>query len=594
MLTLAATICGCSSPDGAAKLDADSRAPASASAADRRLDNASASASVSAPTNPQAQPNSSASASSGSPIQFRDVTARTGIEFRHCSGNDPQKHFPTSLGSGVALLDCDGDGWLDIYLATTRNLPRSEPNASQGNRLFRNLGGWRFEDVTESSGAGAREFCHGAAVGDVNNDGKPDLYLTCLGGNRLLINETANGAIKFRDVSQGSGAECGLWSSGAAFLDYDRDGVLDLYVSCYGKWKDTDPHPYCGDEKRGLRVICSPFSIQPERHFLYKGRGDGTFIETTKAAGVYREDGRGLGVVAADVDLNGWIDLYVANDGCPNFLFLNQGGGRFEDVTQTSGAAYDETGQVQGSMGVDIEDVDGDGWPELFTTNFRGQYNTLYQNLSGKSFQDVSARAGLVRDSRLYVGWGCALADFNLDGAPDLFVVNGEVDDNLRSFGQENDYEQPAKVWIHRGGLRFETLARPGPFFEKNHPARGAAFGDIDNDGDLDAVVSRMDQNVAVLSNESPNLGHWVRLELQAATSNRSAIGAVVTVRIGDRILKRQRKGGDSYLSANDPRLLIGVGSADRVDRVEIVWPNGARSELRDLQTGRSHRAVEP
>jgi hypothetical protein len=525
-----------------------------------------------------------------SAIRFKDVTDQTGIRFIHDSGINAQKYFPTNLGSGVAMLDYDGDGLLDLYFASQRNLPLDAPNRSKGNRLYRNRGGFRFEDVTERAGVGYNGFCHGVAVGDLDNNGHPDLYLANYGGNVLYLN---NGDGTFHEVAGAGGAGCGPWSSGAAFLDYDGDGLLDLYVSCYAEWTDHGENPFCGDAKRGIRVFCSPFSLTPRRHFLFKGRGDGTFVETTASAGVLRKDGRGLGVVAADVNGDGRTDLYVANDGCPKFLFLNRGDGTFEDLTETSGAATDEAGQVQGSMGVDIQDVDGDGRPELFVTNFRGQYNSLYQNHDGRNFQEISARAGIIAGSRSYVGWGCALADFDNDGLPDIFVVNGEVDDNLRALGQEIDYAQPTVVLRNVGRLRFERVLDPGPFFAVNRVGRGAAFGDLDNDGDIDVVISVMDNRPAILSNESEG-GNWVRVELIATRSNRSAIGATVEVHAEGKVFQRQRKGGDSYLSANDPRLLLGLGAVQAIDRIEVRWPSGARSTLKRPALNQTHRIVEP
>jgi enediyne biosynthesis protein E4 len=528
----------------------------------------------------------------GSPaaIRFRDVTDASGIDFIHVSGNSPEKYFPTSNGSGVAMIDYDGDGRLDLYFATTRELPLDGPTRSKGNRLYRNLGGGKFEDVTDAAGVGYKGFTHGLAVGDVDNDGHPDLFLANLGPNVLYLN---NGDGTFRDATAGSGLAGPPWSLAAAFFDYDGDGLLDLYVSCYGRWTLEEEHRYCGSPEKKVRTFCSPLEMPPTRHYLYRNLGGGRFEETTAKAGVLRHDGRGMGVLAVDVNGDGKLDLYVANDLCPKFLFLNRGDGTFEDISESSGAAVTEAGANQAGMGLDAEDVDGDGLFDLFATHFRADYNTLYRNLDGRHFQDVSAGAGIVADSKQGVNWGCALADFDLDGRPDMLVVSGHVDDNLPQLGQDVPYAEYSKVWRNEGGGKYRLVRDPGPFFAVPHVARGAAFGDLDDDGDTDVVVSLMDARPAVLLNESDR-GHWVRLELVGTHSNRSAIGAAVAVYAGGRVLHRQVKGGGSYCSANDTRLSIGLGAATRVERVEIRWPRGARTVLKDVPIDRAHRVEEP
>jgi hypothetical protein len=512
----------------------------------------------------------------------------------HASGNSSEKEFPTCLGSGVAMLDYDGDGWLDLYFATTRNLPLAAPDTSGGNRLYRNRHDGTFEDVTERAGVGFHGFNLGLAVADVDNDGDPDLYLTNLGPNILYLN---NGDGTFRDATAAAGVACSAWSCGAAFLDYDNDGKLDLYVANYGEWSADLPRPFCGDKARNLRTICSPTTIRPRRHALFHNRGDGTFEDVTVKAGVGRHDGRGLGVIAADLNRDGKIDLFVGNDKCPNFLFLNRGDGTFEDVSETSGSAGNESGGLLGSMGVDAEDLDGDGWPELVVTAFRGDGTTLYHNLQGGNFLDISSSAGIIPDSKPYVGWGVALADLDGDGRLDLLVVNGHVDDNLPLFGQDIPQAEPAKVWRNEapmgGRIALRLVPDPGPFFAIPHVARGAAFGDLDNDGDIDVVFNRQDQRPAILLNDSPPRA-WIRLSLAGRRSNRSAIGASIEVHAGGIIHHRQVKGGGSYLSANDPRVLVSLGDADRVDRVQIRWPSGLVSTLTAPALRQTHVVVEP
>jgi len=522
-------------------------------------------------------------------IRFRDTSATSGVDFQHVSGMHPDRPFPTNFGSSLAAFDYDGDGHQDLYCGTNRELPLDAPSRSGGCRLYRNRGDGTFQDVTGAAGVGFRGFNHGATAGDVDGDGFPDLFLTNLGPNVLYLN---NGDGTFRDATAGSGLDAPPWSTGAAFLDYDGDGHLDLYVACYGAWT-LGKEPYCGDPKRRVRIYCTPYSLTPVRHYLFRNRGDGTFEDTTGRSGVLRRDGRGLGVVAADLNGDGRTDLYVANDGCPNFLFLNQGGGTFTDASESSGAATNEAGEVQGSMGVDAEDVNGDGRPELLVTNFRGQYTTLYRNHHGSNFQDVSGPAGITSDSAPYVGWGCALADLDNDGLPDILTVNGEVDDNLKEFGLDVPFAQPALVWRNQGEGRFRRVGDAGPFFAATHVARGAAFLDLDDDGRLDAAVSLFDGRTAVLRNESP-ARPWVRLELLGRVSNRSAIGAAVAVYAGGRVFHRLVKGGGSFLAGNDPRVLVGLGAADRVDRVEVRWPGGSRSTLTGPAVGRTHQVREP
>lgn len=522
-------------------------------------------------------------------IRFRDVTEQSGITFVHCSGSSPDKHYPTLFGSGVALIDYDGDGLLDLYFATTRNFPLDAPTRSQGNRLYRNLGGGRFVDVTEKAGVGFRGFTTGLAVGDLDGNGFADLYLANFGPNVLYLN---NGDGTFRDASAASGATCGVWSSGVALLDYDGDSRLDLYVSCYGQWTFEGPHPFCGDKAKNVRTVCSPTTIPPQRHFLFRNKGDGTFEDTTAAAGILRRDGRGMGVLAADFDRDGHVDLFVANDLCPNFLFLNRGDGTFDDVSESSGAACSEAGEPQSGMGVDAEDLTGDGYPELVVSHYRGEYCTLYRSLDGRTFQDTSALAGIVQDSMPYVGWGCALADFDRDGEPDLLIVNGHVENNLPQVGRDIPYAEPSKVWRNTGGGKFRAVRQPGSFFATDTVARGAAFGDLDNDGDIDVVVSRMDDRPAILLNESDR-GRWIGLNLVGRRFN-PPVGALVEIHAGDRVLYRQVKGGGSYYSANDPRLIVGLGSINRIDQVEIHWPGGGRTVLHEPALDRMHRVLEP
>ncbi|MGP0065837.1 MAG: CRTAC1 family protein [Isosphaeraceae bacterium] len=526
-----------------------------------------------------------------SPFRFTEIARSAGIDFVHVSGMTEVKHFPTAYGSGVAMFDFDDDGKLDLYFATATQLPPGTA-PSGPNRLYRNLGKGRFEDATQRSGLGFAGYCQGLVVGDIDNDGDQDVFLCNYGTNVLYRN---NGDGTFRDISKAAGINRPEgWSTAGAFLDYDQDGDLDLYVARFGHWKIPDDVRFCGGPKapgmpgpEQVHIYCSPRTIRPARHILYRNNGDGTFTDTTEPAGLGRTDGRGLGVVAADLNDDGRIDLYVANDTCPNFVFLNRGDGTFEDVTDSSGAGYDADGRVRAGMGVDAEDVNGDGRPDLFVTNYFDEPNALFINLGGGRFEERTRSWGMMHDSLLWVGWGCALADFDNDGWPDCFVSNGHVDDNLHLFDLKNPYAQPALLHRNREGKRFELATRDaGAYFDSDHVGRGVAYGDLDNDGDIDLVVNHKDGPPALLRNDTETRNHWIRLRLEGTRSNRDAVGARVEIEAGERTIVRQRKGGSSYASAHDPRLLIGLGDAPRAQRITVRWPSGRVDLYLDTPAG--------
>jgi enediyne biosynthesis protein E4 len=523
------------------------------------------------------------------PFRFAEIAKQAGIDFVHSSGMTQERYAPTANGSGVAIFDYDNDGKLDLYFASGTQLPLG--TARDGtNRLYKNLGNNHFQDVTGDSGLAFSGYCHGIVVGDIDNDGDQDVFLCNYGPNVLLLN---NGHGTFKDISQAAGIGGFNWSTSGAFFDYDNDGDLDLYVTNYGQWKIPGDVRVCG--KGNVRTYCIPTTIKPARHYLYRNNGNLTFTDVTESAGVARTDGRGFGVVAADLNGDGRIDLYVANDMCPNFVFLNRGNGTFEDATESSGAGYDARGKTHAGMGVDAEDVNGDGRPDLFITNYWNEPNSLYMNLGDGMFEDRTPASGMSTDSTPWVGWGCALADFDSDGWPDCFVSNGHVDDNLELLGYNSPYAQPPLLHRNLEGRGFRLSTRDaGPYFDQPHVGRGAAFGDLDDDGDIDIVVNHKDSAPALLRNDTPTPHHWIRLHLVGTISNRDAVGARVEVELAARTIVRQRKGGTSLESAHDPRLLIGIGTETEARKVTVHWPSGRVSVGEHLSADTSYRVVEP
>ena len=546
-----------------------------------------------------------------SPFRFAELARDAGIDFVHFSGMTDEKHFPTANGSGVAVFDHDNDGLLDIYFATATLLPLG--TAVKGpNRLYKNLGGMKFKDVTEASGLGYRGFCHGIVAGDIDNDGDQDVFLCNYGSNVLYLN---NGNGTYKDISQSAGIDKPNWSSGGAMLDYDNDGYLDIYVTNYGSWNYPDDHRLVGDAEKKIWLYSSPRTIKTVRHLLFHNNRNNTFTDVLdRVMTVEREvedpvtkskkkewrpepraDGHGFGVVTCDLNNDGLIDIFVANDMNPNFLFLNRGNGTFEDVSETSGAAYNLNGMAQSGMGVDAEDVNGDGLPELFVTNFTNEYSTLYQNHGNGLFFDSTPFFGLASDSMPWVKWGCALADFDSDGWPDCFFVNGHVDNNRRLLGQPVDYEEFPLLFRNMQGKRFRLATKDaGAYFDTKHVGRGAAFGDIDNDGDIDIVVNHKDAAPALLRNDSRSSNHWIRFALQGVKSNRDAIGAKLAVTTPERTIYRQRKGGYSMQGTNDGRVTVGIGNTKVVPKVAIRWPSGVEQVLENLQADQEHKIVEP
>ncbi len=535
--------------------------------------------------------------------RFIDDAGPSGLAFVFHSGETSLHQLPEVMAGGVGLVDVDGDGFLDIYAVQGGPFPPKsrgtafqavndqhgqDARATPGDRLFRNRGDGTYEDVTERSGVGraGAGYGHGVAVGDVDNDGHPDLFLTRWRSYRLLRNR---GDGTFEDVTEAAGlAGDRGWPTSAAFADLDGDGDLDLYVCHYVAWDTARPR-LCRSPARPGYTSCDPKVLEPEPDHVFRNDG-GRFTDVTAESGLAETTGRGLGVVAADLDEDGRIDLFVANDGSANFFWRNRGGFRFEEAGLVSGLSANASGGYQAGMGVACGDLDGDGRIDLAVTNFFGESTSFYKNLGRGDFSERSAALGLVAATRSMLGFGVALVDANNDGRLDLLSANGHVND----FRPAAPYAMRAQLLLGRtGGTLADVSARAGEPFRSPHLGRGLAAGDLDNDGRVDALLVALDEPMVILRNRSETSGHWLTLSLAGATSNRDAVGAVVTVRHGEARQVATRFGGGSYLSAGDPRLHYGLGASRSADAVEVRWPSGRVDTFAGLEADRGYALRE-
>ncbi|MBU6276899.1 MAG: VCBS repeat-containing protein [Planctomycetes bacterium] len=527
------------------------------------------------------------------PAWFTDMSADSGVDFVHQSGDSSEKPFPSANGSGLATFDFDLDRRPDLLFATGNPFPVDPATARQANRCYRNRGGWRFDDVTAPSGLGHRGYTHGVAVGDVDADGFPDLFLACYGADVLYRN---NGDGTFAVVT--SGVEDPRWSSTGVFFDADADGLLDLFVCRYGKWTPED-NPFCGDRARGRRVFCSPMTVEPEADSLWHNDGDGSFRDVTADAGLDGRPVRGLGVVATRLDDDEWIDLYVANDLNPNQLFLGGPDGRFRDASDLSGTAFDSLGRVKSSMGVDAADTTGSGRCDLIVTDFEGEYDLFFANAGGGTFHDASERSGIGPPGLPLVGWGVQFADFDADGREDLIIANGHVGDERREVRGADGLRQPLLVLGNRG-TRFAPVpaASLGTAFTELHQGRAVVAADLDGDGDADLAFNHRDEPAALLRNDAAPAAAGplpLLIRLVGTRGNRDAVGASATLRAASGPTQhRPVKGGGGYLSARDPRLAFSVPRDEPTAGLEIRWPHGRRSTVAGLAAGREYVVVEP
>jgi hypothetical protein len=516
------------------------------------------------------------------PVQFTDITEKAGIAFKHVSSPE-KKYIVESMSGGVAFIDYDNDGYLDIYLVNSLSVDMVKSGQKTKSALYHNNGNGTFTDVTDRAGVGDIGWGMGVAIGDYNNDGFDDIYVTCLGPNHLLKN---NGNGTFTDVTQRAGVGDPRWSSGAAFVDYDNDGKLDLFVANYVDF-DVEHLPEFGKGKtcqfKGLPVQCGPRGLAGAGDTLYHNNGDGTFTDVSKKAGVSDPDGfYGLGVICSDFDGDGLVDIYVANDSTPNFLYHNNGDGTFKDIGFVSGTAVNENGSEQGSMGVTLGDYDHDGKLDLFITNFDDDYNTLYHNDGKGSFTDVSYAAKVAAVSLPYVGWGTKFTDYDNDGWADLVVVNGHVYPQLPTYRQRNLVHHN-----NRDGTFSEVGLQLGAPFTEKRTGRGAAFGDIDNDGDVDIIINNLDGAPQLLRNEGGNANNSILIKTVGVKSNRDGIGARVKVVSGDLTQVDEVHSGDSYLSQSDLRLEFGLEKRAKIDLIEVRWPSGVVDKITNVNANK-------
>ncbi len=534
-----------------------------------------------------------ANAQTASVPHFKDVSREVGITVPHISTPDKQ-YIVESMSGGIGLIDCDNDGKLDIIAVNGSTIDHFRQGGDPMITLYHQDAGFKFSDITQSAGLTRKGWGMGVAVADYDNDGLPDIYVTGYGGNALYHNL---GNCKFEDVTEKAGVAGGGFSTGAAWADYDRDGRVDLFVPRYVHFDINHLPTFGSDEKtcrfKGIRVQCGPWGMQGESDLLFHNRGDGTFEEVSKKTGVDDPDRYyGLGVVWGDYDDDGWPDLYVANDSGPNYLYHNKHDGTFEDVSMLAGIAVSGDGLQQGSMGVDWGDYLHDGRIGMLVTNFTEQPDTLYRNLGKGEFADVTWRAKLAQPTYLNVGWGTGFVDFTNSGWLDIFIANGHVYSQMDQIPGAARYAEPMQLFRNQGDGTFADVSSTFAGIP-DASRRGTAFGDLNNDGNIDVVVLNMDGPPQLLLNQGGNHNHRVLFKLMGTKSNKMAIGAKVTVSAGKLLQTAEVRAGGSYLSSNDPRLHFGLAAETKMNEVTIRWPSGNAETLKDVPADFIYTIVE-
>jgi enediyne biosynthesis protein E4 len=523
---------------------------------------------------------------------FEEVPpSASGITFVHENAMSPERYLPETMGPGVAFLDYDNDGWMDVYIVNSGPCDFFKPKAPLRNALYRNNRDGTFTDVTEKAGIPGGTFGMGVAVADYDNDGYPDLLVTAYGRCTLYRN---NGNGTFTDVTERAGVAAPGWTTSAVWFDYDQDGRLDLFLCSFVEF-GLGRTVFCGDNKLGRRYYCIPRVFKPTPSLLFHNNGDGTFTEVSRGTDIARALGKALGAVATDVNNDGRLDLFVANDTVQNFLFMNRGAGKWEELGLASGVGFSANGQARSGMGVDAADVDQDGWQDLFVANVDNEMFALYKNNGDESFADTAHAHGIGQATRLLSGWGLKFFDYDNDGHLDLFLANGHPDDMVENYGGKVRYKEPLLLFRNDGTRLRDVSAAAGPVFARSYPARGLAVGDYDNDGRLDVLVGNNGEAPLLLRNRAGAGHHWVGLRLEGTTCNRDAVGALLTWSVNGVKRSRLKTSGGSYLSSHDPREVIGLGAAGGLDWLEVRWPRPSTrvERIERLPVDRYSRIVE-
>jgi enediyne biosynthesis protein E4 len=526
-------------------------------------------------------------------VLFEEIPPdRSGIGWVHENAMSPERYLPESLPPGAAFLDFDNDGLLDLFLVNTGPSDFYQPKRPLAHALYRNNGDGTFADVAQKAGvAGGRSFGMGAAAADYDNDGHTDLLVTAYGPPTLYRN---NGDGTFADVTGRAGVTGPAWSTSAVWFDYDNDGDLDLFLCNFVQY-GPDQRFACGDNKLGRKYYCIPRVFKPTSSVLYRNNGDGTFTEVSQGTGIEKAQGKALGVVATDINNDGWMDLFVANDTVQNFLFVNRGGGKWEEAGMAAEVAFSADGRARSGMGVDAADFNQDGLADLFVANVDQEMFSLYENQGDESFRDAAHAHGVAQATRLLSGWGLKFFDYDNDGEVDLFLANGHPDDMIENYSLQVKYAEPLLLFHNEGGRMRDVSKSAGPAFGRYYPARGLAVGDYDNDGAIDVLVANNGQAPLLLRNRAAEGANWIGLRLVGTTANRDAIGARIRWSVNGRERWWLKTGGGSYLSSHDPREVLGLGAAAKPDWVEIAWPrpSGKVERFTDLPGNRYVTIVE-